>query len=393
MSAPLPRIAFFGVKDLPSRGGTSRVVEDLLRRLRGRYALTVYCETHADAPSAVEGVELVQLPRLPFGSLGVFVYYAIGCLHLLLRGRHDLVHLHKIDASPFLPLLTRRFTCVATSHESPYRRDKWSWLGRLYFRFAERVFLRSRATLTCISRPLSQEYAERAGRAVAYLPNGVDCQAPIDRGGAERRLAEAGIRRPFVLFAARRLMSTKGAHTLLEAVRRLDAPPSVVILGELDQIPAYTRKLRALAQGLDVHFLGYVSEKPLLLGLVEAAELFVFPSETEGMSIMLLEVARVGTPVIASAIPENRAVFDDTELLYFPAGDAGALAGRIEEARREPQAMRDRAARARARVLGEHAGERVAERYAQLYDRLLAEDDAAVAPSVATQAVDPPSRP
>ena len=176
-----------------------------------------------------------------------------------------------------------------------------------------------------------------------------------------------------MLFAARRVMATKGAHTLLEAIGRLAAPPTVVVLGELDHLPAYTRRLRALARGCDVHFLGYVADKPLLLGLVAAAELFVFPSETEGMSIMLLEVARVGTPIVASSISENRAVFDDAEVLYFPAGDAPALAARIAEARRNPEAMRARAARARARILEQYAGERVAERYADLYERVLAE--------------------
>jgi len=377
VSASRPRIAFFGVKYLPSRGGVSRVVEDLLIRLRDRYDLTVYCESHEHAATAVAGVEVIQYPRLPFGSLGVLVFYLLCCIDLLLRNRHDLVHVHKTDAAPLLPLLTRRFACVATSHEAPYRRDKWSRVGRLYFRLAERVFMRSRATLTCVSQPLCEEYTERWGRDVVYIPNGVACDTAIDKLGAAQRLAAAGIEGPFLLFAARRVMATKGAHTLLDAVAHLDDPPTVVILGDLDQLPAYTRRLRALASGRDVHFLGYVAEKSLLLGLVEAAEVFVFPSETEGMSIMLLEVARVGTPIIASSIPENRAVFDDAEVLYFPAGHTSALAARIAEARRDPEAMRARAARARARILEVHAAERVAERYAELYERVLAERSSA----------------
>jgi glycosyltransferase involved in cell wall biosynthesis len=375
------KIAYVGARYLPSRGGVSRVVEDLLVRLRDRYELTVYCEAHEDAATAVAGVEVIQLPRVRFGSLGVLLHYALCCVDLLRRGQYDLVHVHKTDAAPFLPLLTRRFRCVATSHEAPYRRDKWSWIGRLYFRLAERIFMRSRATLTCISRPLCEEYAERWQRTVEYVANGVDCESAIDRDGAARRLVEAGITGPFVLFAARRVMATKGAHTLLEAIKRLAAPPTVVVLGELDHLPAYTHRLRELARGCDVHFLGYVADKPLLLGLVAAAELFVFPSETEGMSIMLLEVARVGAPIVASSIPENCAVFGDAEVLYFPAGDAAALAARIAEARRDPEAMRARAERARARILEQYDGERIAERYADLYERVLAEGASRGAPA------------
>jgi glycosyltransferase involved in cell wall biosynthesis len=365
------RIAYIGARFLPSRGGVSRVVEDLLVRLRDRYELTVYCEAHEDAATAVAGVEVIQLPRVGFGSLGVLIHYALCCLDLLWRGRHDLVHVHKTDAAPFLPLLTRRFHCVATSHEAPYRRDKWSWIGRFYFRLAERIFMRSRATLTCISRALCEEYVERWQRCVEYVPNGVDGESAIDRDGAARVLAEAGVTGPFVLFAARRVMATKGAHTLLEAIARLAEPPTVVVLGDLDHLPAYTHRLRALARGSDVHFFGYVADKPLLLGMVDAAELFVFPSETEGMSIMLLEAARVGTPIVASSIPENRAVFDDAEVLFFQVGDASALAKRIAEARRDPAAMRARAERARERVLHQYAGAQVAERYAEIYERVL----------------------
>ena len=190
------RIAFFGARYLPSRGGVSRVVEDLLIRLRDRYDLTVYCEAHEDAATAVEGVEVIQFPRLRFGSLGVLIHYALCCLDLLRRGQYDLVHVHKTDAAPFLPLLTRRFRCVATSHEAPYRRDKWSWIGRLYFRLAERIFMRSRATLTCISRPLCEEYSERwqAHRGVRAQRRGLR-QPDRPRGsgsGGSRRAASRG---------------------------------------------------------------------------------------------------------------------------------------------------------------------------------------------------------
>ena len=68
-------------------------------------------------------------------------------------------------------------------------------------------------------------------------------------------------------------------------------------------------------------------------------------------------------------------MFDDAEVLYFPAGDAPrARRARIAVARRDPAAMRARAgARAPARILEQYAGERVAERYADLYERVLAD--------------------
>jgi glycosyltransferase involved in cell wall biosynthesis len=364
------RIAIFGVKYFPARGGTSRVVEDLVTALKDRYHFTLYCYRSADAADHRKGVSLVQVPEIPLGSLGVLLFYLVCCIHLLLRGRHDLVHVHKIDAASFLPLLTTRFRCVATSHESPYTRDKWSRLGKLYFRMAERVFGRSKATLTCISRPLAERYQRSFGRPVRFIPNGVQVEPTLDRRAAAKLLEAGGIEGSHVLFAARRVMATKGCHTLLEALAQLDDPPPALIVGDLLQLPSYTRRLRALGEGLEVHFTGYVREKAVLMALVEKAELFVFPSETEGMSVMLLEVASVGTPVVCSRIPENAAVFGEDEVLYFETGNAADLAAKLEWARAHRGEMLERAARAAAKVRSDHAWDAVSDAYAELYDEL-----------------------
>lgn len=365
------RIAVLGVKYLPSRGGVSRVVEDLILRLKDRYDFTVYCFAHPNAQPRMDGVEVVQYPEPGLGSLGVFVFYLRCYFDLLVRRRPDLVHVHKTDAAPLLPLIDRRFTCVATSHEAPYRRDKWSWLGRLYFRVAERAFVGSHAALTCISLPLTEYYRERFDRDVTYLPNGVPNELESDREGAARVLERHGIRGEFLLFAARRIMATKGCHTFLEALARLGHRGPVVVVGDFDQVPSYTRRLKALARGLDVYFVGFLSDKAVLMGLVERAGLFVFPSENEGMSVMLLEVARVGTPIVCSRIPENTAVFDDDEVAYFRAGDADDLAGTLTWARENVEAMRERGRRARRKVVKAYSSAAVADRYAELYEEIL----------------------
>jgi len=72
VSASRPRIAFFGVKYLPSRGGVSRVVEDLLIRLRDRYDLTVYCESHEHAATAVAGIEFAPWRYVTLDLAGYF---------------------------------------------------------------------------------------------------------------------------------------------------------------------------------------------------------------------------------------------------------------------------------------------------------------------------------
>ncbi len=364
-----PRIAVLGVKFFPSRGGVSRIVEDTLLELRSRYDLTLYCEREAGVEQTLEGVEIIQMPRIPLGPLGVFVYFALCALHVRWRGDADLVHVHKTDAAFVLPLLQGRFRCVATSHEAPYRRDKWSGFARAYFQTCERIFMAARARLTCISRPLSEEYEAKYQRPVDFVPNGVDLDPERNLAGAKELLEVHGVHGEFALFAARRIMSTKGCHTLLEAWQEVDPKLPLVIVGDADHLPAYTQKLKKLAADREVHFLGYVVDKGLMMGLVDRASLFVFPSENEGMSVMLLEVAALGTPMLCSRIPENTAVFDEHEVRYFEPKNADDLAKHLVAALAEPHEMKAVADAARARVVREYGRAAVAERWAEIYDQ------------------------
>lgn len=366
-----PRISILGVKHFPSQGAVGRIVEDLLTRIKDRYDFTLYCMTHEDAENHIEGVNVVQFPELPGGAAGVFLFYARCALHLLMHGKPDLVHVHKTDAAFTLPFLTRKFKVIAMSHEAPYRRDKWNRPCKTFFRRMEKIFIGSKAKLTCISKPLCDYYLREYGRPVEFVPNCVENSHPDDKDSAERILREHGIEGDFIFMAGRRIIATKGAHHLLEALNKLEYKGSVVIAGDMGQVRSYTKKIRELARSLDVNFIGFVSGKPTLMALIRRAEYFVFPSETEGMSIMLLEVASVGTPLICSDIPENTAVFAPEEVLYFRNKDAGDLAEKLRWAFGHHIEMEDKAERARRRVIDDYNPGRVVEKYIKLYDGML----------------------
>jgi glycosyltransferase involved in cell wall biosynthesis len=367
-------IAFLGVKYFPSAGGTSRVVENIIKNLAQDYHITLYCYKNKLAGKHMKGIRTIQIPQIPLGSIGVFLYYLFCTLHLLLFGKYDLVHVHKIDAAIFIPLLKRKFRIVATSHESPYLRDKWSWLGRKYFFLCENIFINSSVTLTTISKPLSRLYKERFKVQVRYIPNGISFESNLNYDAADSILKKHEIKDNFLMFAARRIMSSKGIHTFLSSLEYIDFKGSVLIAGDTSHSPRLVKKLINRHRGLDIKLTGYIGSLKILLALVEKADLFIFPSETEGMSIMLLEVASVGTPVICSDIPENREVFTDEEVTYFKNKDHIDLGKKIIEADMLKKDLELKAGRAILKIKSRYSWERISKEYNSLYRSIIGSD-------------------
>ena len=137
-----PKIVIFGIKYFPSKGGTSRIVESLLWGLKEYFDITIYCYKNTLGNQNIPGVRTIQFSEISLKGIGVFWYYLRCCIHLMVHGKYDLVHVHKTDAAFFLPILETKFNVVATSHAIPYLDDKWSKFGKFYFRLAERFFMK-----------------------------------------------------------------------------------------------------------------------------------------------------------------------------------------------------------------------------------------------------------
>ena len=364
------RIAIFGVKYFPSKGGTSRVVEHLLRELHEQYDFTVYCYKHPKAAAHIPGVRTVQFREIPIKGFGVFLYYIQCCWHLMRCKEYDLVHLHKMDAAFFLPILCLKYSVIATCHALPYLNEKWSTLARAYFRLTERMFLSSKATLTAISQPQTAYFAERYQRAVRFIPNGIHPPKEIQKSCVDDLLAEHQVADDYLLFAARRVIPLKGCHTLIKALRKINYQGTLVVAGDLEQLPSYTHQLRQLADGLDVRFIGYVDGTDRLNAVIHRSKYFVFPSELEGMSMMLLEAGSIGTPMICSDIPQNQAVLGSEEVLYFKSKNVDDLAEKLVWAFEHPREMNRLAEKTQASIRQNYLISKVVGQYAALYDQM-----------------------
>ena len=368
------KIAYLGIKGLPSMAGADRVVEAIVSRLdRKKYELTVYCSNRVTGPSArVSNVRLIRVPVLSGKRLHALSLFFLSALHALLFGNYDLVHVHNTEAGFAIPILRLRFKVMATSHGLAYALDKWSALDKFLIRLADYPVLFCPNCVTSVSMPVARYYQNTYHRKVVYLPNGVDVNPKIDIQTVQSRLNVLGIpNEKYIVFAAGRIVPVKGCHLLLAAWRQIDIEAKLLVVGDLEHVPKYSRQLREMADER-VIFVPFIASKEELFGLIQKADLFVFPSTVEAMSMMLLEVTSLETPILCSDIPENTSVLSE-HTLYFESGDVKDLVHKLRWALENVEQMRQLATHARVWVEERFSWDIIVEQYDALYDTVVAD--------------------
>lgn len=137
---------------------------------------------------------------------------------------------------------------------------------------------------------------------------------------------------PRLLFVGQ-MLPYKGAHLLVEAVRRLVASGREVRLALIGSGESgYEQRLREEARPLGdrVTFLGR-ADRAQLPALYRAHDLFVFPSTSvEGFGLTFLEAMASGVPVVATdSGGHGEVIRHGVNALVFPEGDGEALAATI----------------------------------------------------------------
>jgi len=121
-----------------------------------------------------------------------------------------------------------------------------------------------------------------------------------------------------------------------------------------------------------IKFVGPISNTPSFLNSLDA---FIFPSLWEGQGIVLLEAGLVGLPIIASATGGITDMISADSGFLVPAGDAAALAGKIDwlAANWHNPEIRIKTERLRERIKADFDIKKIAAAYESLYRESLKE--------------------
>ncbi len=248
---------------------------------------------------------------------------------LLARGGYDVVHFHTARAHAMAPFARGRARALVVTRRMDYRPNRV---------FAPYLYNHAVDGVAAISERAAQALAEAgADRArITVIPSGVDCERFAPPSAAARAAARErlGLKPDdLAVGAVGMLEERKGHRYLLKAVAslarggRASAPPRCLIAGAGPLGQELLDLCARLGISRLVTLLGLVEDARTLL---EALDIFAFPSIKEGLGVALLEAMAAGLPVVASrAGGVGEVVEDGRSGILTPPGDASAIAAAL----------------------------------------------------------------
>jgi len=169
--------------------------------------------------------------------------------------------------------------------------------------------------VTSLLRPLLKRIWSRSQIVIAKCDEERDALLPfvspdhirIIPNGAQRPAQPATYTRdiqatPCTFLCVGRLIERKGQRYLIEAAKTLSThhiPFQILLVGEGDSRMDYEQYAREIGVFEFITFVGSVSRDEMR-NYYESSDVFVLPSQNEGMSLALLEAASFGLPLIST---------------------------------------------------------------------------------------------
>lgn len=247
------------------------------------------------------------------------------------------------------------------------------WADRLTWRLADRWTANSRQ----VARVLEQREGIDAHR-IDTIPNGIDAAYFAEVVSPAEFRSRTGIENTDrIVVCIGRLDPLKGQATLLQAfsdVIRNEPHARLCLVGDGPQRAALSRQAAELKLIDRVIFAGTIKDvRPALA----AAELFVLPSNEEGLPGSVMEAQAAGVPVVATAVGGTAELVQHERTgLLVPARDPAALSDAIVRLLRDRD-LAQRLAHAARSGIQELSIDRMLDTTIEMYQRLRSGETAA----------------
>lgn len=303
-------------------------------------------------------IKFVKIPAVRKPLAALFVTYHVTAPLILRRyerqhGKFDVVQ--SIESNTLAGDLVYAHFC-----HTAFLRNYWSstkpagrarriarWLDHKLHAMLERVTYRKAKAIAIPSQGLGREmrsiYAAETDGKVTVISNPVDTARmarPADFDPATVRSQFGFAADDFVMtFVALGHYERKGLPLLLEAMARLQDPrvKLLVVGGQPGVIQDYTARAEALGIKGQIAFTGFQKDvRPYLW----ASDVFAFPSYYEVFSLVTLEAAAAGLPLVVSHLNGVEEMLVDGENGWYVERDPADIAEKIRYCAAHPEEVR-----------------------------------------------------
>ena len=362
------KIAFIGQKGIPATtGGVEKYVENLAINLVASGHEVLAYNRRGYLPEQLrefKGVKIINLPSFRGKNFEAIFHTFFACVDVLFR-HVDIVHFQSIGPASLMwivKLFKPRTPIVFTFHCQDYYHQKWGFFARHYLYFGEKVGCLLADKIITISKELTQYVPNQYHKDSIYIPNGANISEKIP----VQEIRRWGLENGNYIVSIGRLVRHKGVHYLIKAYKKLKTDKKLVIVGDGAYTDDYVSDLHALAEGNDnIIFTGNQTGR-VLAELYSNAYLFVQPSESEGLSISLLEAMAFKTPCLVSDIRANLEALGQAGFV-FSDKNVEDLYAKMQAALDNPEAVAAKAAEGYERVKKEFNWQDIAVKVSQVY--------------------------
>ncbi|GAB1470839.1 hypothetical protein MASR2M66_17170 [Chloroflexota bacterium] len=327
------------------------------------------------------GFQIVRPRTIGHGKMRTISFMLGALVYLLKMRRHyQILHAHLAFGPAFVAVLLGRFfgkkvivKLGGSNAIGDVQVSMKTWRGRLRF-WAIRRWADIVVALTDVMRNEALQIGIPPER-IRILNNGIDASAYVysaeEKLQAKKQLGQAG--NPIALFVGR-LDPVKSLTTVIdgmEIVRTSNPALRFMIVG--DGIERAALELQVKQQGLEGNVI-FAGDQRDVSPYLKAADMFVLPSLTEGISNALLEAMASSLPCLATPVGGNNEVLDYGKYgVMLPVADVQAWANALLELGSDPGKRQLLGQKARERIMTTYDFSVVGAQYEQMYNELISE--------------------
>lgn len=339
------KIAMIGQKGIPALfGGVERHVEEVALRLaKLKNHVFVYTRGYYTPKNVkkYKRVNLINLPSIVTKHLDAVSHIFLAGFHVSFKLKPDVVHYHGIGSGLFIwipKIFNPRIKVVFTFHCRDYFHKKWNFFARFSLKTGEVLACLLADEIIAVSPEIKHYIEKKYKRKAHFIPHGTTLEENLE----PLKIKKWNLRKNDYILVVSRLIPHKGIHYLIKAYNEISTNKKLVITGSPFHTLEYEKELKSMAaKNPGIIFLGSRSGRTLK-ELFSNAYLFVYPSEQEGMPLVVLEAAGHSRPILLSDIEVHKWMLGKNPF-FFQTKNIKDLKLSLEFLLRNPQLLSHRA--------------------------------------------------